>query len=76
MQHTDRRILLSQQPPRKLEPLYCSFCGKNQHQVKKLIAGPTVFICNECVQVCVDIIQREAAETEEVKGFGGWEPRP
>jgi ATP-dependent Clp protease ATP-binding subunit ClpX len=36
--------------------LYCSFCGKNQHEVRKLIAGPTVFICNECVELCMDII--------------------
>lgn len=37
--------------------LYCSFCGKSQHEVKKLIAGPTVFICDECVILCVDIIK-------------------
>ena len=36
--------------------LYCSFCGKSQHEVRKLIAGPTVFICDECVEVCNDII--------------------
>ena len=36
--------------------LYCSFCGKSQHEVRKLIAGPTVFICDECVDVCNDII--------------------
>ena len=36
--------------------LYCSFCGKNQHEVTKLIAGPAVFICDECVDVCIDII--------------------
>ena len=35
--------------------LYCSFCGKSQHEVKKLIAGPTVFICDECVELCMDI---------------------
>lgn len=39
--------------------LYCSFCGKGQHEVKKLIAGPTVFICNECVELCNDIIHEE-----------------
>jgi ATP-dependent Clp protease ATP-binding subunit ClpX len=37
-------------------PLYCSFCGKSQHEVRKLIAGPTVFICDECVELCLDII--------------------
>jgi len=39
--------------------LYCSFCGKSQHEVRKLIAGPNVFICNECVELCTDIIQEE-----------------
>jgi len=39
--------------------LYCSFCGKSQHEVKKLIAGPTVFICDECVELCMDIIREE-----------------
>ena len=39
--------------------LYCSFCGKSQHEVRKLIAGPTVFICDECVELCVDIIREE-----------------
>ena len=40
-------------------PLYCSFCGKSQHEVRKLIAGPTVFICDECVELCLDIIGEE-----------------
>jgi ATP-dependent Clp protease ATP-binding subunit ClpX len=40
--------------------LYCSFCGKSQHEVKKLIAGPSVFICDECVDLCIDIIREEA----------------
>jgi ClpX C4-type zinc finger/AAA domain (Cdc48 subfamily) len=39
--------------------LYCSFCGKSQHEVRKLIAGPTVFICDECIELCRDIIQEE-----------------
>ena len=39
--------------------LYCSFCGKSQHEVRKLIAGPTVFICDECVEFCMDIIREE-----------------
>ena len=39
--------------------LYCSFCGKSQHEVGKLIAGPTVFICDECVELCMDIIGEE-----------------
>ncbi len=44
--------------------LYCSFCGKSQHEVKKLIAGPSVFICNECVDLCNDIIIEEVQSTE------------
>jgi ATP-dependent Clp protease ATP-binding subunit ClpX len=43
--------------------LYCSFCGKSQHEVKKLIAGPTVFICDECVELCMDIIREENKDT-------------
>ena len=39
--------------------LYCTFCGKSQHEVRKLIAGPTVFICDECVELCMDIIREE-----------------
>ena len=39
--------------------LYCSFCGKSQHEVRKLIAGPSVFICDECVELCNDIIARK-----------------
>lgn len=42
--------------------LYCSFCGKSQHEVRKLIAGPTVFICDECVRLCMDIIREEEAQ--------------
>jgi len=46
--------------------LYCSFCGKSQHEVKKLIAGPSVFICDECIELCNDIIRDEvAAEAEQ-----------
>jgi ATP-dependent Clp protease ATP-binding subunit ClpX len=43
--------------------LYCSFCGKSQHEVRKLIAGPTVFICDECVELCMDIIREEHKTT-------------
>ena len=42
--------------------LYCSFCGKSQHEVRKLIAGPTVFICDECVELCMDIIKEESKD--------------
>jgi len=49
--------------------LFCSFCGKSQHEVKKLIAGPTVFICDECVELCMDIIKEEAKNyTDKVAG--------
>jgi ATP-dependent Clp protease ATP-binding subunit ClpX len=50
--------------------LYCSFCGKSQHEVKKLIAGPTVFICDECVELCMDII-REENKTSAIKSREG-----
>ena len=50
--------------------LYCSFCGKSQHEVRKLIAGPTVFICDECVELCMDII-REENKTSLVKSKEG-----
>ncbi len=46
--------------------LYCSFCGKSQHEVKKLIAGPSVFICDECIDLCNDIIRDEASAVESV----------
>src|SRR4051794_34450368 len=48
--------------------LYCSFCGKSQHEVKKLIAGPSVFICDECIDLCNDIIRDEASSIETVAG--------
>jgi len=47
--------------------LYCSFCGKSQHEVKKLIAGPSVFICDECIELCNDIIRDEIASGEDGK---------
>ena len=50
--------------------LHCSFCGKSQHQVKKLIAGPSVFVCDECVELCNDIIRSETASEESQKENG------
>ncbi|WP_133489618.1 ATP-dependent Clp protease ATP-binding subunit ClpX [Aliiroseovarius marinus] len=50
--------------------LYCSFCGKSQHEVRKLIAGPTVFICDECVELCMDII-REETKSSGLKSSDG-----
>ena len=50
--------------------LYCSFCGKSQHEVRKLIAGPTVFICDECVELCMDIIREEGKATVVQTGEG------
>lgn len=47
--------------------LYCSFCGKSQHEVRKLIAGPSVFICDECVELCNDIIREEVTESGNTK---------
>lgn len=50
--------------------LYCSFCGKSQHEVRKLIAGPTVFICNECVELCLDIIREETKSPLNIEDGG------
>ena len=46
--------------------LYCSFCGKSQHEVKKLIAGPSVFVCDECVDLCNDIIRGMCKEHKKI----------
>jgi ATP-dependent Clp protease ATP-binding subunit ClpX len=48
--------------------LYCSFCGKSQHEVRKLIAGPSVFVCDECVELCNDIIREEIQESSSEGG--------
>ena len=55
--------------------LYCSFCGKSQHEVRKLIAGPTVFICDECVELCMDIIREETKTTGLKSSEGAPTPR-
>jgi ATP-dependent Clp protease ATP-binding subunit ClpX len=56
--------------------LYCSFCGKSQHEVRKLIAGPSVFICDECIELCNDIIRDEIASDHGAKGAKGDLPTP
>ncbi len=56
--------------------LYCSFCGKSQHEVRKLIAGPSVFICDECVELCNDIIREEVQEGAEPAETKGKFPKP
>jgi ATP-dependent Clp protease ATP-binding subunit ClpX len=56
--------------------LYCSFCGKSQHEVKKLIAGPSVFICDECIDLCNDIIRDETSNIESVTGAKSDLPTP
>jgi len=56
--------------------LYCSFCGKSQHEVRKLIAGPSVFICDECVELCNDIIREEIQQAQSQKGNGSDLPTP
>ena len=55
--------------------LYCSFCGKSQHEVRKLIAGPTVFICDECVELCMDIIREESKSSLMKSSVGVPTPR-
>ncbi len=59
---------------RDSDMLRCSFCGKSQHEVRKLIAGPTVYICNECVEVCLDIIAED--RVHEAKGHDQILPKP
>jgi len=56
--------------------LYCSFCGKSQHEVRKLIAGPSVFICDECVELCNDIIREEIQQADSQKSAGSDLPTP
>jgi ATP-dependent Clp protease ATP-binding subunit ClpX len=56
--------------------LYCSFCGKSQHEVRKLIAGPSVFICDECVELCNDIIREEIQQADNQKASGSDLPTP
>ena len=56
--------------------LYCSFCGKSQHEVRKLIAGPSVFICDECIELCNDIIREETATDRSGKGAKSDLPTP
>jgi len=56
--------------------LYCSFCGKSQHEVRKLIAGPSVFICDECIDLCNDIIREEAQPEANGKAAKGDLPSP
>src|SRR6478736_2837720 len=56
--------------------LYCSFCGKSQHEVRKLIAGPSVFICDECIELCNDIIREEGASAESARADKNKLPTP
>ena len=56
--------------------LYCSFCGKSQHEVRKLIAGPSVFVCDECVELCNEIIREEAEEADSAETSGPRYPTP
>ena len=56
--------------------LYCSFCGKSQHEVRKLIAGPSVFICDECIELCNDIIREEGATADAARSDKNKLPTP
>ena len=56
--------------------LYCSFCGKSQHEVRKLIAGPSVFICDECIELCNDIIREETSTDKSGKSGKSELPTP
>jgi len=67
---------MSDKPGASEKLLYCSFCGKSQHEVRKLIAGPSVFICDECIELCNDIIREEAASDKGAKGGRSDLPTP
>ena len=56
--------------------LYCSFCGKNQHEVKKLIAGPSVFICDECIDLCNEIVRDEIEQKSSKNSLSNHLPSP
>ena len=56
--------------------LYCSFCGKSQHEVRKLIAGPSVFVCDECVELCNEIIREEAEDADDSEASSARYPTP
>ena len=56
--------------------LYCSFCGKSQHEVRKLIAGPSVFICDECIELCNDIIREEGTAADPARADRSKLPTP
>jgi ClpX C4-type zinc finger len=60
--------------PKAKQTLYCSFCGKSEAQVRKLISGPTVFICDECVLVCVEILRKAGIDVPPEVGFGEYDP--
>lgn len=57
----------------KVSPIHCSFCGKNQHEVEQMIAGPRVFICDGCVDLCVDIIREKSQPADPAKETEGAE---
>ncbi len=67
---------MSDKKPGNEKLLYCSFCGKSQHEVRKLIAGPSVFICDECIELCNDIIRDEISSEQSVRGNKGDLPTP
>ena len=60
----------------KGETLYCSFCGKSQDEVKKLVAGRGVYICDECIEVCINIVADELSEMEQNAGGNTAERMP
>jgi len=58
------------------QPLYCSFCGKNQHEVRMLVAGPTVFICDECKELCIWIVAYHCGAVDGEAEYASWVPTP
>ena len=68
--------MVDKKSPSGEKTLYCTFCGKSQHEVKKLIAGPSVFICDECIDLCNEIIRDELPGLEAAKENGSDLPTP
>ena len=68
-ERTDARKLTSSEAPARREDFHCSFCGKHQHEVRKLIKGPYVYICDECVQLCVNLLDAQLKQSSGDKSI-------
>jgi transcription elongation factor Elf1 len=67
-------IASAMQARNPVNTLYCSFCGKSETQVRKMIAGAAAFICDECIRVCVEVLRKEGIDIPPEVGFGEYDP--